>query len=47
MAETNVEFKNIKEKVLAPLNNQQKQAALEYYGPCAVNAGPGSGNCVM
>lgn len=34
---------NIKEQILHQLNSQQKEAAVNYQGPCAINAGPGSG----
>ena len=34
---------SVKERILAGLNEQQKEAALNYEGPCILNAGPGAG----
>lgn len=36
-----------KEEILATLNEEQKQAVVDYTGSMAVEAGPGSGNSVQ
>ena len=43
MADTNAAFASVKEQILSQLNEQQREAAVHYQGPCAINAGPGSG----
>lgn len=36
-----------KEEILATLNEEQKQAVINYEGSMAVEAGPGAGNSVQ
>ena len=35
--------RSVKEEILARLNDQQREAAINYQGACAINAAPGSG----
>lgn len=45
MSNENVALKeeSIKERILGRLNEQQREAAINYQGPCVVNAAPGAG----